>query len=338
MSNEPLDHSLESLGQNAVDSDPPVPEFEKKLADVIADLRRGYHKERKDGHSFADAVSLVDEFNDVLYRSALKRFGGEEGAENYGQIMAAFDEGAQEIRGWLHRYIEEIYAGRSQVEIDNRKAIVDTLVATAMVLLPGGRMRRRGGGSRDGKPESEAPSGHDSLPHYIDPATGRKVFEVNVTKQRSSDAVRGTPEYDALNNPQPNATYKLSNGVTFETNAYRLVEYREFVPVDEKRGRSRKQAQMARKGRPTDQGGHFQAARSGGSADWSNLFPQDANFNNSEFKKWENHIRRNFVRIPIVRVRLIRNNPKEPRPDGVAVEWVEDGKERFACFENEPGG
>lgn len=61
-----------------------------------------------------------------------------------------------------------------------------------------------------------------------------------------------------------------------------------------------------------DVGGHIQACRHGGTCHRFNLFPQNANFNNSAYKIWENEITRamqNGDDSGMVIVRFDRTNP-----------------------------
>ena len=54
--------------------------------------------------------------------------------------------------------------------------------------------------------------------------------------------------------------------------------------------RDKRQTQVGKEGLPTDVVGHIQACAHGGTCDRYNLFPQDANFNNSAYKKYFENI------------------------------------------------
>ena len=60
--------------------------------------------------------------------------------------------------------------------------------------------------------------------------------------------------------------------------------------MDMKMPRDKRQTQVGKEGLPTDVGGHIQACAHGGTCDRYNLFPQDANFNNSAYKKYFENI------------------------------------------------
>ncbi len=152
---------------------------------------------------------------------------------------------------------------------------------------------------------------------------------------------RGTREYDILNNPPPNTRIELSNGNVYITNADGFVEEVSFQPRLVKGKRDARQTAVGKEGLDTDVGGHIQGCAIGGTCDRVNLFPQNANFNNSSYKKFENEIRRALEAkedVGPVSVRFIRNDPKNPRPDGLQVDFMIDGKPRSIEYKNEAGG
>lgn len=152
---------------------------------------------------------------------------------------------------------------------------------------------------------------------------------------------RGTPEYDILNNPPPNTRIEVSNGNVYITNANGFVDEVSFQPRLLKEPSDARQTAAGKEGLDTDVGGHIQACSLGGTCDRVNLFPQDANFNNSAYKKFENNIRNALDEgsaVGPVKVKFVRNNPNSPRPDGVIVEFTIDGRTTTRPFENEAGG
>lgn len=156
-----------------------------------------------------------------------------------------------------------------------------------------------------------------------------------------SDVRRGTPEYEALNNPRPNSTTELSNGTTFKTGEGGYVDEVTYQPVNSSGVRDARQTAVGREGLAGDVGGHIQACRHGGTCDRFNLFPQNRNFNNSAYKRWENQITRslqNGDEVGNVTVRLNRVDPHNPRPDSVEIEYQINGVNRRLEFENQAGG
>jgi hypothetical protein len=105
--------------------------------------------------------------------------------------------------------------------------------------------------------------------------------------------------------------------------------------------RDARQAAVGREGLDTDVGGHIQACSLGGTCDRVNLFPQDRRFNNSDYKIFENEIRRALdagENVGPVTVRFIRPNPANPRPDRVIVEYSIGGTIIRRPFLNQAGG
>ena len=162
---------------------------------------------------------------------------------------------------------------------------------------------------------------------------------VRVNTQNS--ATRGTADYDALNNSAPNTRYELDNGSTFRTNSSGRVEEATFTPVDVKVPRDARQTQVGKEGLPDDVGGHIQACSFGGTCDRFNLFPQNKNFNNGEYKKWENEIRNALKQgddVGPVTIRFERSDPSSARPDSLDIEYSINGKIQTREFRNQPGG
>ncbi len=98
---------------------------------------------------------------------------------------------------------------------------------------------------------------------------------------------------------------------------------------------------MGKEGYDSDVGGHIQGCSLGGTCDRVNLFPQNANFSNSAYKKFENVIRKALEEgkdVGPVKVKFIRKDPKSPRPDTVEVSYSINGKKTTIPFKNEAGG
>jgi hypothetical protein len=169
-----------------------------------------------------------------------------------------------------------------------------------------------------------------------------KVPEGNVVRVNTTNSTtKGTPDYDALNSSTPNTRYELDNGTTFNTNSGGRVEEVTFTPVDTKIPRDSRQTQVGKEGLPSDVGGHIQACSMGGTCDRFNLFPQDKNFNNSGYKKFENEIRdalKNGDDVGAVTVKFRRSDPNAARPDALRVEYTINGETKTRRFINEHGG
>lgn len=104
--------------------------------------------------------------------------------------------------------------------------------------------------------------------------------------------------------------------------------------------RDGRQTAVGKEGVAGDIGGHIQACRHGGTCDRFNLFPQNANFNNSAYKRWENEITRSLQNgddIGNVTVRLNRVDPYNPRPDRIRIEYSINGEVKVKNFRNEAG-
>ena len=155
-----------------------------------------------------------------------------------------------------------------------------------------------------------------------------------------SDVRHGTPEYEALNNPKPNTTTELSNGTTFRTGEGGYVDEVTYRPVDSPGVRDSRQTAVGKEGIAGDVGGHIQACRHGGTCDRFNLFPQNSNFNNSAYKRWENEITRSLQNgddVGNVTVRLNRTDPHNPRPDSLTIEYEINGVPFERRFNNQAG-
>ncbi|MGY4680110.1 DNA/RNA non-specific endonuclease, partial [Ursidibacter arcticus] len=153
--------------------------------------------------------------------------------------------------------------------------------------------------------------------------------------------IKGSDENYIVNNLEANTNYELSNGTKFKTNNYGYVEEISYYPVDMKMPRDKRQTQVGKEGLPTDVGGHIQACSQGGTCDRYNLFPQDANFNNSAYKKYFENITARAIKEGKevnVDVRLIRNNPNVSRPDFIEINYSIDGMPNKPIrFKNQSG-
>ncbi|MCD5330483.1 DNA/RNA non-specific endonuclease [Chromobacterium piscinae] len=113
-----------------------------------------------------------------------------------------------------------------------------------------------------------------------------------------------------------------------------------FTPSLQKGIRDARQTAVGKEGLVSDVGGHIQACRLGGTCDRYNLFPQDKNFNNSAYKKWENEIKRALKEgsmVDAVSIKFSRSNIASPRPDSLFIDYLIDGKKFRKSFRNEAG-
>ncbi len=159
--------------------------------------------------------------------------------------------------------------------------------------------------------------------------------EVDVAK-----ASKGTPEYKILNEPPPNSHVNLSNGTEFRTNSSGYVDEITFSPALEKGTRDARQTAVGKEGLPTDVGGHIRGCQFGGTCDRFNLFPQDGNFNNSAYKRWEIEIKNGLKsgdQVGPVTVRFSRADSGSPRPDSLVIDYSINGIKMRKSFKNEAG-
>ncbi|MBO0612730.1 DNA/RNA non-specific endonuclease [Thiothrix fructosivorans] len=162
--------------------------------------------------------------------------------------------------------------------------------------------------------------------------------EIPIIEVKTSNAVKGTSEYEVLNSPPANTHVKLDNGTEFKTNASGYVDEITFNPMLLTGVRDSRQTAAGKEGISTDVGGHIQACSLGGTCDRFNLFPQDANFNNSMYKKWENEIRSSFSngdRVGAVTVKFNRNDNTSARPDSLVIEYSINNIPKRKSFNNE---
>ncbi|MEL7594464.1 hemagglutinin repeat-containing protein [Aeromonas veronii] len=222
------------------------------------------------------------------------------------------------------------------------KELIDSLGGSAV--LKGGtasigyaianKIKTSGGGSHVGNIN---PKGH----------TDKNLSSENykVVRVNSSDAVKGTKEYDILNIPsarEPNTRYELDNGNAFKTNSHGYVEELTFTPTNVKMPRDSRQTAAGKQGLDSDVGGHVQACSQGGTCDSYNLFPQDKNFNNSAYKVfYENEIKRALddpsKAVGQTKVVFVRDNPGSVRPTALTVTFKIDGVVTERTFLNEAG-
>ena len=150
--------------------------------------------------------------------------------------------------------------------------------------------------------------------------------------------IKGSSESKLVNDLKSDTHYELSNGTKFKTNDYGHVEEISYSPVDMKMPRDKRQTLVGKEGLPTDVGGHIQACAHGGTCDRYNLFPQDANFNNSAYKKYfENIVSKALKEGKSVEVntKFIRNDPSSARPDKLEIQFSVDGvKQSKIKFDN----
>ncbi|MNF94903.1 hypothetical protein D3C84_776250 [compost metagenome] len=143
-----------------------------------------------------------------------------------------------------------------------------------------------------------------------------------------------------MNEPPSNSQVKLSNGTEFKTNSSGYVDELTFTPTLEKGGRDTRQTAAGKEGLPTDVGGHIQGCQFGGTCDRFNLFPQDGNFNNSAYKRWEMGIKSALNggdQVGSVTVRFSRADPASARPDSLVIDYSINGEKMRKSFRNEAG-
>lgn len=104
--------------------------------------------------------------------------------------------------------------------------------------------------------------------------------------------------------------------------------------------RDARQTAIGKEGLPTDVGGHIQGCQLGGTCDRFNLFPQDGNFNNSAYKRWETEIKKglnNGDQVGAVTVRFSRTDPVSARSDSLVIDYSINGTKMRKSFRNEAG-
>ncbi|WP_200962310.1 polymorphic toxin-type HINT domain-containing protein, partial [Pseudovibrio sp. POLY-S9] len=161
------------------------------------------------------------------------------------------------------------------------------------------------------------------------------------TRVEVDKAVKGSTEYELLNNPPADSWIELDNGTNFKTNGFGYVEEITYKPLDAPGVRDGRQTKVGKEGIAGDVGGHIQACRHGGTCDRFNLFPQNSNFNNSAYKTWENEITRalqNGEDVGNVTVRFTRANPGGARPESLEIEYQINGRTFTKDFDNQAGG
>lgn len=119
-----------------------------------------------------------------------------------------------------------------------------------------------------------------------------------------------------------------------------MVDELTFKPTLNQGVRDSRQTAVGKEGLSTDVGGHIQGCQFGGTCDRFNLFPQDANFNNSAYKRWENQIKgalNNGDQVGSVTVRFNRVDPASARPDSLVIDYSINGTKMRKSFRNEAG-
>ncbi|MFY3152459.1 DNA/RNA non-specific endonuclease [Achromobacter xylosoxidans] len=104
--------------------------------------------------------------------------------------------------------------------------------------------------------------------------------------------------------------------------------------------RDARQTAVGKEGLSTDVGGHIQGCQLGGTCDRFNLFPQNSNFNNFAYKRWEMEIKRglnNGDQVGPVTVRFSRADPASARPDSLVIDYSINGTKMRKSFRNEAG-
>ncbi|MBO9519445.1 MAG: DNA/RNA non-specific endonuclease [Porphyrobacter sp.] len=280
------------------------------------------------------ARDAVEKALDVAFGSPVKAVAGwtieyglqkvaENNPELMGQLGAYLDEAGiwaieklsvddEETARWVNDADKRDVAG-GHTDVTEIDAIFEAASTILGVDIPG---LGKGGIPKIDRPDIS----HIDLP-------GRTIT-VDVSR-----ATKGTPEYDLLNSPPPNARIELSNGTTFRTNESGYVEEITYQPLDSPGARDARQTDVGKEGIEGDIGGHAQACRHGGTCDRYNLFPQNSNFNSSGYRQWENEITRalqNGDDVGPITITFDRSNPANPRPDTVDVAYTINGRKSYA--------
>ncbi len=178
-------------------------------------------------------------------------------------------------------------------------------------------------------------TGKYKLP-VIGETSGYKIIRVDFNKS----LVKGGNENYIVNNLESNTYYELNNGTKFKTNNYGYVEEISYTPINQKMPRDKPQILVGKEGLPADVGGHIQACSQGGTCDRYNLFPQDANFNNSAYKVYFENIIAKAVKEGKnvnINTKFIRNDPSSSRPDKLKISFDIDGRRFTNEFKSESG-
>ena len=307
------------------------PDQKEARENLVTSLVAGVTAAAGGDAAVASAAAQIETENNSLLKAAKITYKVAKSAlESYqknGKIKASDlketlkDEGLSIIDNLLTLTDEEI-------TIDDALAILDLVVGTEFNKANAGEAARRIA-EIQGK--------------YGVKAAGSAGAEVPVVRISTGNAVKGSPEFDLLNNPgarAANTRYELDNGNSFKTNSAGQVEELTFTPVNTKVPRDARQTEAGKQGRDTDVGGHAQACSQGGTCDGYNLFPQDKNFNNSAYKVFYEHEIKRALDDPAktvgpTTITFNRSVPNSPRPDTLSVTYTVDGKTKTRIFENE---
>ncbi|MEO7384144.1 MAG: DNA/RNA non-specific endonuclease [Novosphingobium sp.] len=91
--------------------------------------------------------------------------------------------------------------------------------------------------------------------------------------------------------------------------------------------------------KPTDDGGHYIAARFGGPTDKFNHFAQDRNFNRGAYRSMEEGWAKSIKEGHKVKVDISPHySGGSQRPDQLTVRWTIDGHPKKSFLANQPGG
>jgi hypothetical protein len=169
---------------------------------------------------------------------------------------------------------------------------------------------------------------------------GDEVLDAGKTvAKKSTDDAAQTAAAKGTHAPNATATH---NGYTYKTDGQgRVSEVSGELNLNNSQGRSAK-AQREAGGadrRVDDQGGHFVGRRFDGPTESVNHFAQNANFNNSAFKKLENAWEKALADGKKIEVQMRPSYSNDSlRPDRLEVRWSVDGKWTSKSFYNEVGG
>lgn len=161
--------------------------------------------------------------------------------------------------------------------------------------------------------------------------------------KRRSPPPPNQPRAAPIHAPRPAAEYesrvsKIRNGYRYDIDGHaRPVRISGDIHLANQGRSKRVQLQAGHPDRrPTDDGGHYVAARFNGAPEWFNHFAQDANFNRGAYRVLEDRwakIRRSGKRVFVEITPHYRGTSM--RPHTINVRWIVEGIEHFQDFPNE---
>lgn len=185
---------------------------------------------------------------------------------------------------------------------------------------------------------------HIKLPHqaYLD--EGKHAFDTSVALQAYMGTHAGRLPPDAAHPPSlaeqsygSGTTHVEKNGYAYDIDPQgRTRDVSGLIRLNRSQGRSSTAQQNVGGKLPTDHGGHYIARRFDGPTEAFNHFAQDANFNQSGYKKLENIWAKATARGERAHVTIHSNyTGKSPRPSSLTVTWIIGGRRLSRDFPNQ---